>query len=178
MPKSVQQAAEELGNEPEPVASDPQVGVEALAKAITQAIGQTGPRRFIPFGQQSLVSEFNPKGLRNRKLARTVYQNGNRINVDLVYDVEIELLDAIKPGRYIENLVRIVEGEDQDGTTAIHILYHNKTADQRMALGGKLKGEGKTGLERMLRMILAEEAAQIAAKKAIRKREVEEALNS
>lgn len=152
--------------------------ISALAEAIASSIASVAPRRFVRHGEQTIKTPFNPKGIRNRKLKYKVFQNGIPENVKLLTDEEIALLAQLKPGRYVENLVTVLEGVDGDAETVFHINYKNKTADQRMALGSKLTGAGKTGLERLLRMMVDEHADNERKKRLARKAEIEEALAS
>lgn len=163
---------------PTEVVSAPSKGsqdAQAIAAAIVGAVSEMGPRRFVPFGKEKITNPFNKSGRRERKLHKQCYQNGYRMPVELLFDEEIALLAQIKPGRYIDGLVTVTDIDDVDGGK-LNIGYKNKTADQRMALGGRLTGVGKTGFERMLRMIVQEHKDREAAMKAARRQEVREAL--
>lgn len=150
-----------------PVASD----VEKLANAITGAIEKTGPRRFVPYGQESRVTPFNPTGKRNRTLRRKMYQNGNPLFVRHLTDKEIELLDKIKPGVYLQGKVTVVETFD-GVDTIVYIRYKNRTSDQRNELDALAPS-----LTAKLQCMVNEHAEQAAAIKAARKAEVIEAIN-
>lgn len=146
------------------------ISTKDLAEAIVSATEQSsGVRRRIPFGQQKIRSPFNPTGNRNRKLKKVFYQAGFRLGVKTLTDAEIDLLHKLKPGLYIDNLVRVIERQGAGGEMEVFINYSNSTADQRMALGSRIGGNPKkTGLQRMLEMILAEYEEQKIARKAAR----------
>lgn len=156
--------------------------IAKLAAAIGLAIGgamkDIAPRKFIPFGQHDARTVFNPTGKRNRTLKYKSYQNGFPEKEDTLYDEEIELLDKLEQGNYIDNLVTVLKTEDFDGGT-ININYKCKTPDQRMAIGSRITGEpgSKSGFHSMLIKIVREQEARKAALKAQRKRDVEDALN-
>ena len=136
-----------------------------LAKAIVDA-NNDGKIKKIPFGRQRINTPFNPTGKRGRRLARTVMQNGVKLNVKMLTDEEIALLAKIKPGRYIHRLVQIVQTEDDISGEqgGMDIRYKCKTADQRMALGSRIGN-----FAGMLKMIIAEhEQNEINSKAALR----------
>lgn len=102
-----------------------------LAKAI-QAIADSQPVKRVPYAKFKTRSPFNPRGIRRRKLTRRCYQNGFPMDVRKLHDEEISLLNQLKPGRYIDNLVTVVEAQNGENVD-LHLVYKNKTIDQRMA---------------------------------------------
>lgn len=137
-----------------PVANTPS-DFEKLAQAIVSATNANAGRKIIPYGQEQIRTPWNPRGIRNRSLKYPVMQNGSRINVDFVDDEAIELLSHIKPGRYLDRLVNVVQSEDDISGEkgVIDIRYKTKTADQRMAIGSRI---GATGFNGLLKLIIAE----------------------
>jgi len=156
------------------------ISPDALANAIVKATEfASGRVRKVPYGQQRIRSPFNPTGNRHRTLNRRIYQNGFSLNIKLLHDAEIDLLNSgkIVPGRYLDKLITVRVEDEEDGTSAMHFDYRNRTADQRMALGMRLgAGGGATGFESLLRLILKEIDQRKADEKTKRKLEVEEAL--
>jgi hypothetical protein len=131
---------------------------DKLAAAIVSATNANREKKQVPYGQHNVKSKLNPTGSRNRRLKTPVLQNGNRIDVNFIDDEAIELLSHIKPGRYLDRLVTVVQMEDDISGEkgVIDIRYRTKTADQRMAIGNRIGPEGFNGL---LKMIIAEHAA-------------------
>ena len=147
----------------------------AIAGAIVGAIRETDPHKndriVVPYGKQRIATPFNPTGKRTREFPFPVFQNGARLSTKLSTDAEIELVAHLKPGRYLDRLVTVRQTVDEDtgDPGALDITYRTDSADRRMALGSRLTGEGKTGLERMLRLIIAEQAQnELTAKQKLR----------
>lgn len=101
-----------------------------LAKAI-QALADSAPVRRVPFAKFKTRSPFNPTGKR-RKLSRRCYQNGYPMNIKTLHSKEIELLERLQPGKYINGMVGI-SVQENGGNTDLHIAYKNKNIDDRMA---------------------------------------------
>jgi hypothetical protein len=174
---------EELKNEAiAEAAKESSVPVDVLAKALENAMNkvmgaQNRPRVLVPFGQHSVKTAFNPQGKKNRKVNYLVFQNGYRINPKIFTDEEIALVNSggIKPGRYLNNVLRVVI-QDADGVEPqLHFIYKNQTADQRMALGTQLTGVEKTGFARMCRLVIDERAEQDKASKRALRKQMDEA---
>lgn len=156
------------------------VTADALANAIltaTEAVG--GNRRQVKFGSHTPKSAFNPTGKR-RNPKRVFYQNGFKANEPVLHDQEIERIETIKPGTFVDGLVTVViiGKDDEEEKPAVHLKYHCATADQRMNLGSRIQRskEDVTMLSALLRMCIEEHAAQQEALKAQRRREIEEAM--
>jgi hypothetical protein len=102
---------------------------QAVIDAIQRASG--GPPK-VRYSQFRTRSSFNPKG-RKREMGCIVYQNGYRLPIKMLNDVEISLLKRLKPGVFINKIVRVRKdtgvGEEED---KIYISDNNKTPDQRM----------------------------------------------
>lgn len=105
-----------------------------VANALVTAVTAIAPKQYVKFGQQDLKTPFNPTGKRNRKLKRTMFQNGNRLNERVLSDQEIALLDQLVPGRYIEGLITVIEKDNGNNEKTVYIQYKNKTVDQRQNL--------------------------------------------
>jgi hypothetical protein len=103
--------------------------------ALVESIQAMTPKRKVLFSELKPKSPFNPKGVRHRKLARTVLQNGNRLNVKQLFDEEIRLLNELRPGIYVNKKVSVhlIEGTEGNVDTLL-INYKNKTHDDRLAM--------------------------------------------
>jgi hypothetical protein len=101
-----------------------------LSNAV-QTLADTASIKKIPFSKFKTHSPFNPTGKKNRQLTRRVFQNYFRVDIHKLHDEEISLLNQVKTGKYINNLVTIREVLNGSNTD-LHILYNNKTPDQRM----------------------------------------------
>lgn len=121
-----------------PVDDDAPVTQQQLAKTLqglTQAVtvmAESQPVKRVPFAKRKIRSPFNPTGNRKRKLTRRCYQNGYPMLVTRLHDEEIALLNQVRPGLYINNLVRVTETQN-GGNIDLHIIYKNKGIDQQLA---------------------------------------------
>lgn len=157
-PDKIEEAIAEEIKAQEAAAATPATGPSQgeLAQAILaltqsqKAFIDAQPVKKVPFAKVKSRSPFNPTGRRGRKLLRRCFQNGYRMPVDKLHDEEISLLNQIQPGRYINGLV-VVKVQEVGMETDLHIMYKNKTIDQRLAN----KGEWRD-LREMLRRILSE----------------------
>jgi hypothetical protein len=71
-----------------------------------------------------------------KKLLRTCYQNGHRCNPALLGDEEIQLLNGLQGGVFIDKLVRVrLETGSAGSPDKLWIEYANKTHDQRIQVG-------------------------------------------
>ena len=118
----------------------PQAAVDAatLGNAIADAIRGLQPPRALTFDEFKPVTPFNPRGVKHRELPFPCFQNGSRMNADVLHDEEISLLGQLKPGRFCNGLV-LVQERDRNGQKEIHLHYANGTPDQRMALKGEAR---------------------------------------
>lgn len=103
-----------------------------LAGAI-QTLADSQPVKRVPWSKFKTRSPFNPTGNKKRKLTRRIYQNGYPVNIKKLFDEEIAMFNKIEPGRYMEGLVTIVKVQT-GGNTDLHVVYNNKSFDQRLAL--------------------------------------------
>jgi hypothetical protein len=166
-------------NDPTPAAI--QMTGESLANAIITATEQiNGTRRQVPFGRHRVRTAFNKDGKR-REMHKVFYQNGFRAFENTLTDEEIDLIHTVKPGKFVDGLITIIEVQDDDeNQPAVHMKYNCRTADQRMQVGGRAARRGKndTALRALLQQCLDEYDEQEADRKAARKAEIEDAINS
>lgn len=121
------------GNGAAPVTQDQLArSTVALAGAI-QTLADSQPVKRVPWAKFKTRSPFNPTGNKKRKLLRRIYQNGYPVNIKKLFDEEIAMFNKIEPGRYMDGLVTIVQVQT-GGNTDLHVVYANKSFDQRLAL--------------------------------------------
>lgn len=90
-------------------------------------------------------------------LTRICWQNDHEIRETVCSAEEINLLNQVhRSGRYIDRLVQVIIGYDA-GEEVVYIRYHDK-GDHKFALSGA----GVRNFATMLKMILAEQAAEDA----------------
>jgi hypothetical protein len=123
------QTKNEYTPNPEPTVND---AVAAIAAAFQQTLATVAPKK-VTMAQLRPKTPFNPEAKTGRKLVRATYQNGTKLNPTFLTDREIALVNQLKPGKFVGGLVRVVE-RDHGPDKEIHILYENKTAEQRIAL--------------------------------------------
>jgi len=110
------------------------VDIKELAQAIKAAVEETAPIKQIHISRYNAETPFNPKGTKAHlrpKLTCTFLQNGGRVLPSHLFDAEIHLINKVKPGRYINRLVEIVE-RVENGEREIDLRYSNASAQQRM----------------------------------------------
>lgn len=108
------------------------VDVKELAQAIKAAVEETAPIKQVHISRYSAVTPFNPTGKKVRtKLNCNFTQNGARVNIARLTDEELELINKLKPGRFFERRVEVVE-RIENGERDIDIRYNNATNEQRM----------------------------------------------
>jgi len=110
--------------------------IHALAKG-QEALANSQVRK-IPYANHKPRSSFNPTGKKKRKLSRKCYQNSYMMNINLLHDREIELLNQLKAGKYLNGLVT-VRVEDKGEESSVNIIYRNKSVDERMALKSEFR---------------------------------------
>ena len=151
---------------PEPAPSlDLQVKViaDAIAKGIVQAGNETGPIKQVPVTKYRNKTIYNPEGLlvyQRPQFTRDYYQNGKLISVDVCTPVEIAILEKLKPGRYLNRLVEVVE-RDAEGSEmrSLEVRYPSATHDQRIAASKVF-----TSFTELLRKLLNEQETLAEAK--------------
>lgn len=137
------------------------VDVMDLAQAIKLAVEETAPMKQIHISQYRGKTPWNPTGKRPHerlKLRGEFYQNGHRMVADKLSEKEIELLNQIKPGRYIKRKVEVIE-RNSGGEVGVEIRYSDATADLR----SELKNEFRNITE-LCERIIAEHKTPVAAK--------------
>jgi hypothetical protein len=93
------------------------------------ALRESQTPREVNFGDTDYQARLRAE---TKVLKRPAFQNGYEVNPSGLSDEVIERLANLKPGSYIGGVVKVaVEGE------SIHLIYKNRTADQRMALNAK-----------------------------------------
>lgn len=71
-----------------------------------------------------------------KRLLHDVYQNGHLVNPKGLSKDTIELLDTLATGTYCDGLVQVVRIKDglNGVNSRIHIVYNNKSIEQRMVV--------------------------------------------
>jgi len=128
----------QVAQESEPIITQGDLAraIHALAKG-QEALVNSQVRK-VPYANHKPRSAFNPQGKKKRKLTRVCYQNGYVMNVVLLHDREIELLNTVQGGKYLNGLVT-VKIDDRGSETTLNIIYKNKTVDERMALKSEFR---------------------------------------
>jgi hypothetical protein len=107
------------------------VGASELAKALTEAINAAKPpEKKTPFNRKAQTPWTPKNGEPKAKLRRTMYQHGLLMNPDTVDNETIELLNKLKPGRFLDNFVTVTRRKDY----GLDIDYPIRTASQRLKL--------------------------------------------
>jgi hypothetical protein len=107
------------------------VGMSELAQALVQAIETTKPPQKKTAITRKPNTPWTPKdGSPKLKLKRKMYQHGILIDEDLVSNEEVELLNKLKPGLFLNGHVKVYRRRDR----GIDIDYPIKTAAQRLKL--------------------------------------------
>jgi hypothetical protein len=132
----------------------------AISSGIAQAGQTTGPIKQINITQYKPKSRVNPKGLRDHErvqFTRTYWQNGARIELWQVSDADVQRLNQLKPGRYIDRKVEVIERVSEMGEAqSVEIRYSNATLEQRFDLKNRFRNFTE------LLMIILDEQAQAA----------------
>lgn len=105
--------------------------VSALVNALVQAIQLTKPVEKKNAVNRKPGSPWDPKdGSKKLKLKRKMYQHSMIIDPDFMTNEEIDLLNKLKVGRFMNGWVRVYRRKDH----GIDIDYPVKTASQRLKL--------------------------------------------
>lgn len=137
--------------------------LDARDSALIETLKSIMPLQQVPFARFKTRSSFNPSGKR-RLMKRICYQNGYRCNVKTLFDEEISLIERLKPGRYIQNLVTVtLERSGDSDEDKVHIHYSNRTPDQRMTFKNHVRS-----FVSLLRKCVNEAEARAQARKAKR----------
>jgi hypothetical protein len=127
----------------------PSVGLEVLAAALTQAIQATKPIEKKTVSTRKKNTPWTPKdGKPKLKTKRAMYHHGIPIS-NKVSNEEIELLNKVKPGHYLEGFVKVTLRKDR----GVDIDYPVKTNSQRLRLSNQF---GITSFEGLLKRIVDE----------------------
>lgn len=98
--------------------------VTELAKAIVTAVSETAPKRKVSVADLKRRSVFNKEGKskKERRLDRQMYQNGAPLLPSRLNNEEISLLNQLKPGKFINDLIEVKQLDNGK----VHIFYNNK----------------------------------------------------
>lgn len=128
--------------EPTQEASTSNASADLIA-ALVQAINLTRPVEKKTANTRKPGSPWDPKdGSKKHKLKRKMHQHGIIIDPDLITNEEIDLLNKLKVGLYINGSIKVYRRKD----SGIDIDYAIKTASQKVKLMSLLGGEGLAGL--------------------------------
>lgn len=107
------------------------VGISELAQALQEAINASKPIvKKTPFNRV-VNTPWTPKdGSPKLKLKRKMYQHGLLLDADILSNAEIDLLNRVKPGNFMDGNVHVVRRRDR----GIDVTYQVKTAAQRLKL--------------------------------------------
>lgn len=94
---------------------------------VFQAIKDANPPKSI----DAITPEYLAKNPVPR-LLKPAYQNGFDVNPSGLSDATILKLSELQTGHYLNGIVKVIV--EDGGAGAVHILYANKSPDQRMAL--------------------------------------------
>lgn len=144
--------ADEQRKTPAPAAqtSAPALSTEALlAQALAQLTASNAKIAEL-MERQTEFNEFSKRNTPKRKttmrefmkkhpqkrLKHPVYQNGREVNPSGLSQKTIDLLDTLATGHYCDGLVDVIRLQDgiNGVNSRIHIMYNNKTLEQRMVL--------------------------------------------
>lgn len=111
--------------------SDQSVNVKDLVNALVTAITLTKPiEKKTTINRVRHNPYYPPAGTPRLKLKKLWYQNGNEIDVEQLYNEDIDELNKMKAGRYMAGHLRIVKRKDG----GMGIEYPIRTAAQRLKL--------------------------------------------
>ena len=128
--------------------------VKALETLTKRA--DAGPVPQISVTKYKAVTPWNPTGARYKvRLKRPTYLNKSRFRDILLSQVEIEKLNALKPGTYRGGKWVVIEANsvaDGDNAPSIQLFLPNRTVEQRLELA-----QAGRNLGELLDLILAEQ---------------------
>lgn len=108
---------------------DQSVGIKELAQALIIAIESTRPpQKKNPFNRKKLTPWMPKDGSPKPKLKRAWFQHGMELDQARLYPEEVELLNLVKPGRYVGGLVVVTKRKDR----GYDISWPVRTASQRL----------------------------------------------
>ena len=125
--------SDEPSVEETPVVVQPNSSAD-LINALVSAINLTKPTEKKTAVTRKPGSPWDPKdGSKKLKLKRKMYQHSIIMDPETLSNEEIDLLNKVKVGRYLGDLVKIYRRKDH----GIDIDYPVKTASQRMRAASK-----------------------------------------
>lgn len=102
-----------------------------LVDALVKAINSTKPVEKKNAANRKPATPWTPKdGSPKLKLKRKHYQHGMLMDADMETNETIDLLNKLKPGRFLDGWVQVVRRRDK----GIDITYPIRTASQRLKL--------------------------------------------
>jgi hypothetical protein len=127
--------------------------VEQLTKALADAINSTRPPDKITVANRKSKTPWSPpEGTPRSKFKRRFYHHGISLrDGENLSNVEIDLLNEIRPGRYMDGHVNVKQRKDR----GVDIDYKVSTASDRLRLVNQYK---ITSFEDLLQRIVAEHA--------------------
>lgn len=143
---------------PQVTTTDP--ALLAILAKMTQAVdamteqAKAGPIKQIPITEMDPTSVYNPEGLRKRpELTRKVFQNGALLHPSRLRNREIELLNVLKIGKYLDGRIFVSEANMGGSVPHLHINWNNKTMAQRIEISTIA---GPRGFEALLEKMVEE----------------------
>ena len=105
--------------------------------AIIGAVQDTAPIKKVTWAQMKTTSSFRTDHKKAKKFTRSTYQNGIRLFEKLLFDTEIELLNTLPAGRFIDNtvIVTVVDGASGEADQ-VHVDYPCASHDHRLRNAG------------------------------------------
>lgn len=152
-PEEIEAIIEARASKKSAKTEEAKVGTTELAQALIQAINQTKPpEKKNPFNRK-VNTAWTPKdGARKLKLKRKTYHHGLLLSEDILSNDEIDVLNKIRPGRYLDNYVVVFRRRDR----GIDIDYPMKTSSQRLRLVNQF---GIRNMKELCERIIAEAEA-------------------
>jgi hypothetical protein len=149
----------ELEAEPEDTRSPEDRMADRIAEGVARGIEASAPKK-VPYGRYDPMSP-NQKGMPKKsmpKLTRECFQNGERMNGDLMTAEEIKLMNLLTvPGRYVDRRVEVVIRENVGDEKPTVELRYSDTINESFALRGKVRvAKSESPLANMLYHILDE----------------------
>ncbi len=139
--------------------------VQSISKIAEQS--DRGPIKSIPIAKSKQRTPWNPTGKKVRlKLTRPTYMNGHRLHETRMGELEIQLFNQVKPGRYGENgRITVIEKGGDEGSRELQVWIPNKTVPDRLAMArmtadptpDPVTGKPRAGIIVILERILAEQ---------------------
>lgn len=102
-----------------------------LIAALVEAIKLTKPVEKKNAANYKTRTGYEPKdGSPKIKLKRKIFQHGMEVDPDRLYNEDLELLNKLKPGKFMGGHVQVIRRRDK----GLDIQYPVKTAAQRLRL--------------------------------------------